>query len=129
MALTHEDCITAHQAKKKRRISTGPASIQPSQYRFIQNAPPRAAQRNAPFGRLVSGRLNNKEGIDLPYLRNNHNNLAHGQMFNKSNREAPIIAVSIAEVRIISSEIVRSPRNLIKGRVPVRVTRTRARGR
>jgi hypothetical protein len=76
-----------------------------------------------------SGRLNNKEGIDLPFLRNNHNNLAHGQIFNKSNREAAVIAVSIAEVRIISSEIVRGPRNLTKGRVPIRVTRTRARGR
>jgi hypothetical protein len=32
------------------------------------------------------GRLNNKEGIDLPYLRNNDNNLAYSQMFNKSNR-------------------------------------------
>jgi hypothetical protein len=76
-----------------------------------------------------SGHLNNKEGIDLPYLRNNHNNLAHGQILKRSNREAAIIAVSIVEVRIISSEIVRGPRNLIKGRVPVRVTRTRARGR
>jgi hypothetical protein len=76
-----------------------------------------------------SGRLNNKKGIDLPYLRNNHNNLAHGQMFNKSNREAAIIAVSIAGVRITSSEIVRGPRNLIRGRVPIRVTKTRARGR
>jgi hypothetical protein len=76
-----------------------------------------------------SGRLNNKEGIDLPYLRNNHNNPAHGQMFNKSNREAALIAVSIAGVRIISSEIVRGLGNLIKGRVPIRVIRTRARGR
>jgi hypothetical protein len=42
MALTQEDCITAHRAEKKRRISTGPASVQPSQYRFVQNAPPRA---------------------------------------------------------------------------------------
>jgi hypothetical protein len=58
-----------------------------------------------------SGRLNNKEGVDLPYLRNSHNNLAHGQMLNKSNREAAPIAVSIAEVRITSSEIVRSPRS------------------
>jgi hypothetical protein len=76
-----------------------------------------------------SGCLNNKEDIDLPYLHNNHNNLAHSQIFNKSNREAAIIAVSIAEVRIISLEIVRSLRNLTKGRVPIRVTRTRARGR
>jgi hypothetical protein len=75
-----------------------------------------------------SGRPNHKEGIDLSYLRNNHNHLAYDQMFNKFNREAAIIAVSIAGVRIISSEIVRGPRNLIKGRVPVKVIRTRARG-
>jgi hypothetical protein len=76
-----------------------------------------------------SGHLNNKEGIDLPYLCNNHNNLAHGQMFNKSNRGAALIAVSIAGVRITLSEIVRGPENPIKGRIPIRVIRTRARGR
>jgi hypothetical protein len=54
-----------------------------------------------------SGRPNSKEGIDLPFLRNNHNHLAHGQMFNKCHREAAIIAVSIEEARIISLEIVR----------------------
>jgi hypothetical protein len=32
MALTQEDCITAHRAKKKRRISNGPTSVQPSRY-------------------------------------------------------------------------------------------------
>jgi hypothetical protein len=75
-----------------------------------------------------SGRLNNKEGIDLPCLRNSHNNLAHGQMFNKFNRKAALIAVSIAGVRITSSETVRGPGNLIKGKVSIKVTRTRARG-
>jgi hypothetical protein len=49
-------------------------------------------------------------------------------MFNKSNREAALIAVSIAGVWITSSEIVRSLGNLIKGKVPIRVTRIRARG-
>jgi hypothetical protein len=53
MALTQEDCITAQRAEKKRRVSTGPVSVQPSRYRFVQNAPPRAPQRNAPFGKLV----------------------------------------------------------------------------
>jgi hypothetical protein len=53
MALTQEDCITAHRAEKKRRISTGPASIQPSQYQLVQNVPPRAPQRNALIGRLA----------------------------------------------------------------------------
>jgi hypothetical protein len=50
-------------------------------------------------------------------------------MFNKCHREAAIIAVSIAEARIISSEIVRGPRNLIQGRALLRGTRTRARNR
>jgi hypothetical protein len=67
--------------------------------------------------------------MDLPFLRNNHNNLASGQMFNKYNREAATTAVSIAEARIISSEIVRGPRNLIKRRALLRGTRTRARNR
>jgi hypothetical protein len=35
MALTQEDCITAHRAEKKRRISTRPADVQPSRYRFV----------------------------------------------------------------------------------------------
>jgi hypothetical protein len=75
------------------------------------------------------GRLNRKEGIDLSYLRNSHINLAHGQMFNKFDREEALIVVSIAGVRITSSEIVCGPGNLIKGKVPIRITRTRARGR
>jgi hypothetical protein len=53
-----------------------------------------------------SGRPNSKEGTDLLLLRNNYNNLAHSQMFNKCHREAAIIVVLIAEARIISSEIV-----------------------
>jgi hypothetical protein len=76
-----------------------------------------------------SGRPNSREGIDLPFLRNNHNHLAHGQMFSKCHREAAIIAVSIAEARIISSEIVRGPRKLIQGRTLFRATRIRAKSR
>jgi hypothetical protein len=53
MALTQEDCIMAHRAEKKRRISTEPASLQPSQYQLVQNAPPRAPQRNDLIGRLI----------------------------------------------------------------------------
>jgi hypothetical protein len=50
-------------------------------------------------------------------------------MFNKYHKEAATIAVSIAEVRIISSGIVRGPRNLIQDKVLPRVTRIRARSR
>jgi hypothetical protein len=129
MALTQEDCITAHRAEKKRRISTGPASVQSSQYQIIQDAQPRAPQWNFRLVDWFSNHFNNKKSINLLYLCNNHNQLAHGQMFNKSNREAVPIKVSIAGVRISSSEIVRSARSLIKGRVLVRMTGTRVRSR
>jgi hypothetical protein len=76
-----------------------------------------------------SGRPNSREDINLPFLRNKHNHLALGQMFNKCHREAAIIAVSIAGVRIISSEIVRGPRSLIPGKALLREIRTRARSR
>jgi hypothetical protein len=76
-----------------------------------------------------SGHPNNKEGIDPRYLHSSCNNLAPGQMCNKLHREAAIIVVSIAEVQTISSGIVHGPRNLIKDKVPLRITRTRVKGR
>jgi hypothetical protein len=90
MALTQEDCITAHRAEKKRRISTGSVSVQPSQYQIIQDAQPRAPQWNVPFGGLVFKLFQQQEVL---YLYNNHNKLAHGQMFNKFDRKATLIAV------------------------------------
>jgi hypothetical protein len=75
------------------------------------------------------GHPNNKEGIDLPYLHNNNSNLAQGQMCDKLHREAVIIAVSITGVQTISSGIVRDPRNLTKDKVPIKVIKTRVKGR
>jgi hypothetical protein len=71
----------------------------------------------------------NKAGINLSYLHSNNSNLAQDQMCNKLHREAVIIAVSITGVQTISSGIVRGPRNLTKDKVPIRVTRTRVKGR
>jgi hypothetical protein len=53
MALTQEDCITAHRAEKKWKTPIGPPSAQSSRYRVVPNAQFRAPQRNAPPGRLV----------------------------------------------------------------------------
>jgi hypothetical protein len=76
---------------------------------------------------LSSGHPNSKEDIDLQCLRNSRNSLAHGQMLNNFNREAALIVVSIAGVRITSSKIVLGPRSLSKGRILIRITRARAR--
>jgi hypothetical protein len=53
MALTQEDCITAHRAEKKRKTPTGSSSAQSPRYHDISNAQFRAPQRNAPPGRFV----------------------------------------------------------------------------
>jgi hypothetical protein len=53
MALTQEDCITAHRAEKKRKTPTRPSSVQPSRYQAVLNAQFRASQRNVPPSRLV----------------------------------------------------------------------------
>jgi hypothetical protein len=53
MALTQEDCITAHCAKKKRKTPIGPSSAQSPRYHVVSNAQFRAPQRNAPPCRLV----------------------------------------------------------------------------
>jgi hypothetical protein len=54
MAITQEDCISAHQAEKKRKIPTGPSSVQPLRYRLVQNTSPRAPPRNNQSGRWVA---------------------------------------------------------------------------
>jgi hypothetical protein len=76
-----------------------------------------------------SARPNSKEDIDLPCLCNSHISLAYGQMLNNFNRKAALIAVSIAGVRITSSEIVLNPRSLSRGRILIRTVRARARSK
>ena len=56
MAITQDDCITAHRAEKKRKAPTGPSSAQPPRYRLVQNTVPRAPQRNPPSGEEAEGR-------------------------------------------------------------------------
>jgi hypothetical protein len=45
MAITQEDCISAHRAEKKRKTPTGPATMQPSRYRLVSSNAPRAPPR------------------------------------------------------------------------------------
>jgi hypothetical protein len=54
MAITQEDCISAHRAEKKRKISTGPSSVQPPRYRLVQNTATRAPPQNNQSGRWVA---------------------------------------------------------------------------
>jgi hypothetical protein len=46
MAITQEDCISAHRAEKKRKTPTGPSATQPSRYRLVQNAATQAPPRS-----------------------------------------------------------------------------------
>jgi hypothetical protein len=68
MALTQEDCITAHRAEKKRKISTGSTSVQPSWYQVDQNILLEAPQRDVPIGRLVLRPPQQQEECQPPVL-------------------------------------------------------------
>jgi hypothetical protein len=54
MAITQEDCISAHRVEKKRKTPTGPTTTQPSRYRLVQNAATRALPRSNLPGRWVA---------------------------------------------------------------------------
>jgi hypothetical protein len=54
MAITQEDCISAHRAEKRQKVLPGPLKSQPSRYRLIQNLVPRAPPRNVQAGRWVA---------------------------------------------------------------------------
>jgi hypothetical protein len=51
MAITQEDCISAHRAEKKRKTPTGPSNMQQPRYRLVQNTATRAPSRNNLPGR------------------------------------------------------------------------------
>jgi hypothetical protein len=53
MAITQEDCISAHRAEKKRKTPTGPSATQPLRYRLVQNTATRVPPRNTLPGRWV----------------------------------------------------------------------------
>jgi hypothetical protein len=54
MAITQEDCISAHRAEKKRKAPTGPATPQSSRYRLVPSNTPRAPPRGNLPGRWVA---------------------------------------------------------------------------
>jgi hypothetical protein len=45
MAITQEDCISAHRVQKKRKTPTKPSNAQPPRYRLVQNTTTRAPPR------------------------------------------------------------------------------------
>jgi hypothetical protein len=54
MAITQEDCLSAHRAEKKRKTPTRPSNAQPPRNRLVQNTSTRAPPRNNLPGRWVA---------------------------------------------------------------------------
>jgi hypothetical protein len=54
MAITQEDCISAHRAEKKRKTPTGPSTTQLLRYWLVQNTATRAPPRSNLPGRWVA---------------------------------------------------------------------------
>jgi hypothetical protein len=54
MAITQEDCISAHKAEKKTKTPVGPSATQPARYRLVPSTVPRAPPRSNLPGRWVA---------------------------------------------------------------------------
>jgi hypothetical protein len=54
MAITQEDCISAHRAEKKWKTPTRPSTAQPPRYQLVQNTDTRAPPHNNQPGRWVA---------------------------------------------------------------------------
>jgi hypothetical protein len=54
MAITQEDCVSAHRAEKKRKTPIGPTTTQMSRYRWVPSTAPRASPRSNLPGRWVA---------------------------------------------------------------------------
>jgi hypothetical protein len=108
MAITQEDCISAHRAEKKRKTSTGPSTAQPPRYRLVQNTATRAPPRN-----------------------NHHNpssnsSKARGRAFRHPTKETTIIVVSIAVAHPTSSRVALNLEDPSKDKPPTRIARARS---
>jgi hypothetical protein len=130
MAITQEDCISAHRAEKKRKTPTGPSATQPARYRLVQNAATRAPPRSNMPGRWVARPPSRHDSIDHRHHNfSSNNNRVHGRVFRQSTKETTTIVVSIAEARPTLSRIALNLGNLSKGKHPIQPARARARGR
>jgi len=114
MAITQDDCITAHRAEKRKKASTRPSGAQSPSYRLMQNTAPKALLKNAPSGRWIFRPPSSKEQLDSQCLSNSssRNSLVQGQMINSSIVGTTITIVSIAGVPHTLLEIALNPRNL-----------------
>jgi hypothetical protein len=131
MAITQEDCISAHRAEKKRKIHTRSSSGQSPRYRLVQNTSPRAPPRNNQSGRWIARPLSSLDstGHQCLSLNSSSNSLDQGRTLHSSTRETITIVVSIAAAHRISSRIALNLGNHSKGGLPTQPARAKARSK
>jgi len=122
LAITQEDCFTAHQVEKKRKAPAGPSIAQPPIYHLVQNNPPQNSQRSAQQRRWVIRPQQEQQNRAAPSSQQQQ------QRFN-AHHQAMTTAVLDVEDQIILLETARKPDNKIKAKDPTKIIRTRTRGR
>jgi hypothetical protein len=121
MALTQEDCITAHRAEKKRKTPTGPSSAQSPRYRVVPNA------QNAPPGRFVFRPPQQQGGYRPPVPPQQLQQFGtrpNVQQFQQRSNTYRCFNCGSTDHFI---RIVLGPRSLFKGRILIRIIRARER--
>jgi hypothetical protein len=128
MAITQEDCISAHRAEKKRKIPIGLSNVQTPRYRLVQNTVTWAPPPNNPSGRWIA-RPPQQPRFNRPPVLQPQQQLSSRPNLLQLNRETTTIVVSIAAAHRISSEIALNLGNHSKDRRPTRAARARARSK
>ena len=75
MAITQDNCITAHRAEKKRKAPTEPSGAQPPRYRLVENTTPKAPLKNATSGRWIFRPPPQQGATRLPVPQQQQSNL------------------------------------------------------
>jgi hypothetical protein len=130
MVITQEDCISAHRAEKKRRITPGPSGAQQSRFRLVPQSvtrpPPRA---NLP-GRWWLGPHSSPSLTDSRLLLNSSNSSkASGPLPLLLVKETTATVVSIVAAPRTSSKTVRNLGDRPKGSPPTQTIRAKGRNK
>ena len=127
MAITQDDCITAHRTKKKRKAPTGPSGVQPHGIVWCIIQFPRPHRETLQQADGFSGHPSSKEPLELLCL--NNNNLGQDQIINNPTMRIVTTDASLVEVLITSPGLVPEIRSLPKIKTRRRTTRARAKSK
>jgi hypothetical protein len=125
LAITQEDCIMAHRAKKRKKTPSGPSSAPPLRYRLVQNTSPQVPRGHHRKDDGLPGHRSSR----LPSITRLSSRLVPGQMLHHPLVQNRRTIASTAGILLTLPASAPKPGHQNKARVRASETRARARGK